>query len=1463
MQTVHELSLRFTSEETTEDSPINLLLFRSDTGTMTPPSPFTPPLAEPQLTDLRWYLEVFPAWPTGPDYQRSTEIEAQLENWGRILLKSVISAGDAARLWQQFVDAEAETKLLTIDATDPRVLRLPWELLADEGGHIFAQGISVRRRLQKSTSTPIKSLALPVRILVVVARPNDAGFIDPRAVSLPLLDALSELGMRVEVEFLVTPTLQSLTNRLRDRNAAPIHVVHFDGHGVYDPSLGLGFLIFENDQYQSDYVDANRLGTLVNRSGVPLMVLNACQSSSQQGTNPYASIAARLIRAGVGSVLAMNYSVLVVAAHKFVEGFYGALADGLTVGQAVDEGRFALLADEQRHTITRHNIKGEIIEDTIRLRDWFLPALYQQAVDPIVFSPDLSPSDHSSAPPALPLALVDSSVPGGLPAKPLHNFHGRAREILRLGRSLTTHAIVVVHGFGGLGKTSLAAEAGRWFYRTKQFPGGAAFVSFEHGGSLTQLCSWVGQAISGDPNFMLGDGDPVTRVANLLQERPALIILDNFESVLGRHPLMPLDELKAVLDAVWTWVVGVRPAAGRRSRVLITTRDTTFNDARFSPSKECAHIELQGLTRSDAMALAAAILDDHGIDRTTVDRQGLMALVDSLGGHPLSLNLVLPHLRHHTPSELSSRFEELLPGFTLGAAKERNESLAVSLEFSLRRLSETTRLALLDLAVFEGGAMEYDILAIIQIEEDAWKAVRSELEQAALMTAESLPGFASPYIQFHPTLIPYLATQLTDERRSELEARYRKEYRDSANMLWYNFSQYPQATLAITLRELPNLQRALQLIIDANELETAIDFADVIINLLDRTDRWREKEQLLSKMKAIASKVSSKEQYEVTRHQIESLRRQGRQLEAIKLINQLLPGTTGQEKALLMADLGRCFLNMKQYKQAIASYKQALQLYEDVEMRVSEMSGTCHAELADTFVAMGQYQEAQTEYELAQDIFQELNSLEGLAFVAGNLGILAYQRNDFSEAIKRHQQAQQLYHVLNMPREEAVDLHQLGLIFSELNRLDEAEKSYRQALQIMERMNDIPRMKIIYSNLGILAEQAGRLNDAERWYLQSIQLAKQLDPHHELETCNNLALLYLEMNRLQDAEQYARQGADLIEQHDLQDPKAWNLYAILAQVAEAKGDSATAAQWRRKAQQYQAAAGVAQYQLPEWAPQLVAAVVASAQGNRAADEPVANVLSQLDAHEDWQKLAGAIRNILSGKRDLDHLCESLDPIDTQIVQKIVSQLVNPTPESAQTGVIQPAAESQVQNVSAAIAHVRQQWEPVIKGIVAACKGDAEAASSVHQLLDRLSTQNDWRDLAAVLRRIVTGERDSKALLIGLDPTDTVIVSDVLHLLGEEVDSIPASGTETDEEGVTLENFFKMIALACQPNAPEGLAEQLRAVTDDIATDPNQPEEIHALGRVLNTILDGERNPDLTALEPEIAGKVRELLVALS
>ena len=56
---------------------------------MTDPVPFEPPLDDAVLDDLRWYLETFSTWPTGPDYERAERIKSQMEDWGRALLESV------------------------------------------------------------------------------------------------------------------------------------------------------------------------------------------------------------------------------------------------------------------------------------------------------------------------------------------------------------------------------------------------------------------------------------------------------------------------------------------------------------------------------------------------------------------------------------------------------------------------------------------------------------------------------------------------------------------------------------------------------------------------------------------------------------------------------------------------------------------------------------------------------------------------------------------------------------------------------------------------------------------------------------------------------------------------------------------------------------------------------------------------------------------------------------------------------------------------------------------------------------------------------------------------------------------------------------------------------------------------------------------------------------------------------
>ena len=124
------------------------------------------------------------------------------------------------------------------------------------------------------------------------------------------------------------------------------------------------------------------------------------------------------------------------------------------------------------------------------------------------------------------------------------------------------------------------------------------------------------------------------------------------------------------------------------------------------------------------------------------------------------------------------------------------------------------------------------------------------------------------------------------------------------------------------------------------------------------------------------------------------------------------------------------------------------------------------------------------------------------------------------------------------------------------------------------------------------------------------------------------------------------------------------------------------------------------------------------------------------------------------------------------------------------------------------------------------------------------------------RRILKGERDPLALFAGLDDTDALIAGDVLRALGVEV---PLMGDEDGGDMVTLDDFLSMIVMACQPDAPEGLAEQLLGATRGMAAQPNVPTGMRELGRVLNAVLSGERNPDLADLPPDLAGKVRKLL----
>src|SRR5262249_46884951 len=155
-------------------------------------------------------------------------------------------------------------------ATDKsELLRLPWELMADAAGSL-AQRVNVRRQLAEPESIVVRTVQLPLRILYIVSRPEDTGFIDPRLTSRALFTALDPLGSNVRLDFCRPPTLERMPQLLREAHTAgdPYDIMHFDGHGTFLPESGIGALCFEkpddgDGKSETDLVRADRLGDLL------------------------------------------------------------------------------------------------------------------------------------------------------------------------------------------------------------------------------------------------------------------------------------------------------------------------------------------------------------------------------------------------------------------------------------------------------------------------------------------------------------------------------------------------------------------------------------------------------------------------------------------------------------------------------------------------------------------------------------------------------------------------------------------------------------------------------------------------------------------------------------------------------------------------------------------------------------------------------------------------------------------------------------------------------------------------------------------------------------------------------------------------------------------------------------------------------------------------------------------------
>lgn len=257
------------------------------------------------------------------------------------------------------------------DAEAPYLADLPWELLCDpENGQFLAADNRtpvVRQLLTRHRKEGLE-VSPPLRILVVDAAETDMRARGLKLESERIQEALGTLASAGEVELLPPPkpTYDALRDALLEHQP---HVLDFLGHGGYDPSAHRGAIRLEDGAGNTDMVDGERLADLL--KGIPslrLVMLNACKSARHGGTAGapefYGAVAGILTLVGLPAVVANQYTISQRAAVQFSASFYGRLAKGDAVDEALAEARL--------------RIRGQSFE-------WATPVLFLSAEDGKLF----------------------------------------------------------------------------------------------------------------------------------------------------------------------------------------------------------------------------------------------------------------------------------------------------------------------------------------------------------------------------------------------------------------------------------------------------------------------------------------------------------------------------------------------------------------------------------------------------------------------------------------------------------------------------------------------------------------------------------------------------------------------------------------------------------------------------------------------------------------------------------------------------------------------------------------------------------------------------------------------------------------------------------------------------------------------------------------------------------------------
>jgi tetratricopeptide (TPR) repeat protein len=1162
--------------------------------------------AEQRLSQLDRARKGWPEGPTGSATAAGTSIEERLQQAllgvGASLGKSFLAGAAGAALRQAVAQAQSlnEPLELAVDIADERIADLPWETLrvpAPDGEFDPPLVLNSHVRMYRSVPTfapaPAIQLRGPLRVLVAIGSPetdNERG---------ELLDMEAELALILDMVEAARTTGPAHVRILKHGTAAGIrealeaegfHVVHITCHALP------GRLVLEDEQGGADLVDAEDFAknlVLAGR-GVALVVLSGCstplaererQTEQREGEVALSAVARRLLELGVPAVLAMNAPVSDAYATRLMAQVYHRLAtaERPEVLEALSDARWKL-----------ENVRSqEPMGSPWRQRaEWATPALFRRGPGlPLYDVRDGLETIGAAAEPALQAGIVVRRV---------GEFVGRRRERRILRRGLHGEkAGVVIHGLGGVGKSTLAAQLVSDLAEEM-----ALVVSVVGATTVDQVLAEVGlrlfvycmdrhlpedhayrelsQVVR---NPQLEWRERLGYLGQLLLGRErVLLLLDNFDDNLeeaeGGGGWQVADAELASLLASWV----ERPG---RSRLVVTSRYPFQLPEGQEGRLEAYH--LGPLTLAETRQL---IWDLPGLNR--LNREEQRRAYADVGGHPRALEYLDALLRGGEArfGDMAERMEGALRARGVSRPRAWMRGARGDLD---RALAEAVTLAVDDVLLAE-------LLGRLEPVPGARRLLlgtsvyRLPVDEIGLkwQAGEELELPADPARDERRARLDEAQAAAAREGRSpaleelgldpELVARIREDWREAMRPPLRVPGGFEEALRALAeLGLVAPLEggadeertyavhrwtaRALAAISEGRELVAAHRRAAGY--WLWRVRVWpqsreRDVEQLVEARHHLHAAGDLDAAVDVTDAVVRQLDVWG----AYGWEERLCLETLGwlpersRQAAAYQHQLGIVAQGRGDYAAALDWYRRSLAVKEELGDRAG-MSAGFH-QLGVVAQQRGDYEAALDWYRRSLAIEEQLGDSASIAASYHQLGLVAQARGDYDVALEWYQRSLAISGELGNRGAMATSYHQLGNVAYQRGEYEAATEWYRRSLAILEDLGNRGAMATSYHQLGNVAYQRGDYEAATEWHRRSLAIKDELgDRAGVASSYHQLGIVAQDRGDYETASEWYRRSLTITE--ELQDRAGMaRSYHQLGIVAQQQGDHASALAWYRR-----------------------------------------------------------------------------------------------------------------------------------------------------------------------------------------------------------------------------------------------------------------------------------------------------------